>query len=298
MKEYLTTNKPNYYLGIYVDILGQGEKLARMNKMPVNEEEDKVFTSILHETLGSVIKVQTLFDDFFESFQKVSDDTENLLKSLSKENQKIFLEARKTNVKDIRFSDTIIIYFSLDKESCINPMGSVFAALAAAGATFAMSLSSKIPLRGAINIGTGTEIKKSGLYGQLLHSLHHIESKVADYPRIIIGEELIEMIQAYDNDPNIENDILRNIDKAFIPRIKQMIKIDHDGHAILHYLQEEFAGLPGVRTYDMYGKIKKYIDSELIKYQDNKILTHRYKKLKKYVRSNQFAWKIDNTNIV
>jgi hypothetical protein len=47
------------------------------------------------------------------------------------------------------------------------------------------------PIRGGIELGLAMDIDNDDIYGPALARAYTLESKVAQYPRIVIGEELI-----------------------------------------------------------------------------------------------------------
>ena len=46
------------------------------------------------------------------------------------------------------------------------------------------------PLRGGIDVGLGLEITADEVYGPALERAHYLESRLADYPCVLVGDEL------------------------------------------------------------------------------------------------------------
>lgn len=292
LNDFLESKNIKYYLGIYLDILGQGEKLKCMDRIPDTDEEMKQFSDILSETVIPVVELQRSFDKSFEQYQNLDNlIDQKAMSNLSDEQREIYLNARKISSKDMRFSDTMVIYFPLDYDSCFSPMIATYAALNAVASTFITMLADGIPLRGAINIGTGIELKQSGLYGQVLYNLHHLESKIAEYPRIIIGDKLIEMITYYQNlsDEKID-DTYKRIDKLVSHDIRDIIKKDSDNYHILHYLNKDFASDDKKGELKLYERVAKFIDDQLTMHSQNLKLKKRYERLNEYVRNHKQDW--------
>jgi len=283
--------KINYYLAVFIDVLGQGEKLKEIKNLPKNDDEAKKFNQLFKETMGAVQEVHNSFDSFFNSFNSTNLEKPIDFDNWNKDEQKIYIESKKNNLKYLKFSDTIVVYFPLDRESTKVPINSVFIALASAASTFLINLSSKIPLRGAIDIGIGTELKEGGLYGPILQNLHHLESEISQYPRIVIGDGLIKMLNDYEKEDNHQNNQFLKIEKAMLPTIKNFILIDEDGVNILNYLDESMAkGFSTNMKQELYRKLNNFISEEINKCINNKKLLDRYKKMQLYVNKSEKYW--------
>ncbi len=282
--------KINYYLVAYIDILGQGAKLSKINKLPKTKEEKEEFNKLLNDTADNVKKLHEVFQSYFDGFKEIRPEIKEKLESWTQEMRDKFKKSKEIKLKYLYFSDTVVLYFPLDKETNVAPLGSVYAALTSAASTFLIMLSEKTPLRGAINIGIGTELKNSGIYGPILQNLHCLESKVAEYPRVIIGDELIQMIEDYDKETIDETDIYKTINKSLIPNINELIKIDSDKIRILNYLNKSMADAFEAKRTEFYKKIKSFTDEQLKEYKGNEKLYNRYKKLRSYIRKNRSNW--------
>jgi len=283
-------NKINYYLAVFIDVLGQGKKLAEIKSLPRNNEETEKFNRLFRETVGAVKGLHITFERYFKSYNKISDKTQADIDTWDEPTRKIFLQSREHNLKYLNFSDTVVLYFSLDRESNKAPMRSIYTALSSAAACFLINLSSKIPLRGAINIGIGTELNKSGIYGPILQNLHYLESEIAEYPRIIIGDELIKMIEVFERAEIIPNDMFQLMDKATIPSIKQLIATDEDGKRILNYLDKSISESLLGRNREVYEKLSSFIEEQVNLNADNEKLLKRYENVQKYVQKNKSNW--------
>ena len=201
-----------------------------------------------------------------------------------------FEKSKELNLKYLKFSDTVVLYFPLDKETNVAPMRSIYSALSSTASSFLIMLSQKIPLRGAINIGIATELEDSGIYGPILQNLHYLESKVADYPRIVIGKELIQMIEHYEKEEISNPTMYQTMDKTIISSIKELIKIDSDGIEVVNYLDKSIADSFSDKKTKIYKDIQSYTEEEFQNFKGNDKLRTRYKKLKSYIRKNKSNW--------
>lgn len=55
-------------------------------------------------------------------------------------------------------------------------------------------MASKKAFRAGVEVGLGTELDNGEIYGPVLYKAYELESKVAEYPRIVVGKELINYL--------------------------------------------------------------------------------------------------------
>jgi len=284
------SKKISYYVAVFIDILGQGDKLAKITDLPDTKEEEVELFKLFRETAGAVKGLHKTFEGFFESYRETSEEVKRGMASWTPEMIVQFEKSKELDLKYLKFSDTVVLYFPLDKEVNVAPLRSVYAALSATASSFLIMLSQEIPLRGAINIGIATELEDSGIYGPILQNLHYLESQVADYPRIVIGKELIQMIDHYEKEEISNPSMYQTMDKALIPSIKELIKIDSDGLRVVNYLDKSIADSLIDKKIKIYKDIESYAEEEFQNFKGNDKLRDRYKKLKSYIRKNKSNW--------
>src|SRR5947209_11171441 len=90
--------------------------------------------------------------------------------------------------------------------------------------------------RGGIDVGVGAEIEPGEIYGSALSRAVELESQVAQYPRIVIGDELMTYLIETTHLPGSDN-TTRYI-KGMAGKCLDLITADVDGRPILHYLGE------------------------------------------------------------
>lgn len=279
----------NYYIAIYIDILGQKSKLEQIKSLPNNEEEKEEFLILFEETAG---KVEHLHSDFEGILKGLKQKTKMDLSKFSDDQKQMFDKARELHWETLKFSDTIILYCTLNKEINNMPFKSIYFALFSTANTMILSLAHhQTPLRGAISIGIGTKLEESGLYGPILNELHHMESELADYPRILISNEIIEMIRMGEKDLEYKSDYFSMIEKGMIKDTKNLIKQDTDGYYILDYMSQPVEEAWGKEVKkEHYKMIVNFIECEKKKFTKNQKLLERYRKLSHYIRKHKSNW--------
>ncbi len=123
----------------------------------------------------------------------------------------------------------------------------------------------KIPLRGASCIGTGVEDDDIGFYGPALAEAYHLESELADYPRIVISDPLSDFIKLC---PLEQTGIADKYIQDFFKICQSLIAQDADGQTIIDYLgkgsRELFSNSPTLAGAhrDCVNKSREFVEAE------------------------------------
>jgi hypothetical protein len=105
------------------------------------------------------------------------------------------------------------------------------------------SLAEGKPFRAGIDIGYATELKYGDVFGPAAIKAYEIEQKIAGYPRIVVGDTLLDYLDCLQKkrDPYLGKD---EEDKEACKNMAEcclrMIGIDVDGRRIIDYLGGEF----------------------------------------------------------
>jgi hypothetical protein len=270
-----------YYLVAFFDLLGQQEELRQMHSLPnlAVETEVEKFSARVKQTYGAVKGMRTSFRSFFNSFTKSQVDTFQL----DPAQRLIFEQCKSNDIKIQQFSDCIAIFMPLRDDINKLPMRGVFGVLAAAATTFLSCLAYGQPVRGGIDVGLAIEIDNDEIYGPALSRAYNLESSVAQYPRVVIGEELIKYLNAHCNQE--EKDIFSKISKESANACLKLLAIDDDGYPFIDYLGEYFKESMD-ETYNLEIIEKAYgfvmTESEKHKAQKNPKLAFKYTLLRNY----------------
>lgn len=288
------------YLVAFIDILGQKEAFQGINSVPAEGEEDlkkKLYEA--HEQ--TVYFVEAFRESFNNLFNGISKETESKMK-VPDTFKKQFDEMRKVTLKHKRFSDCILAFVPLQTDKYhINSANGVLAVITSCGAMSLLSLSGEKAFRAGIEVGIGTELENGEVYGPALFKAYNLESKIAQYPRIVIGPELINyLINLSKKNPQMPNQDPKDIElcKITADRCLKMIMKDFDGYNIVDYLGDElkkFFSHPSV-SYplpyeEIFERASKFVEEE---YQKRKKMKDSKLALRYYLLFNYF--KIKNKN--
>ncbi len=257
-----------WYVVSFIDILGQKNELKNLNNEDLSNNEAK---KIIDATYGNVKKLRKNVRDAFDGLNEHM-------------NKGVYLNSNKIKIN--AFSDFVISYVSLRDDIKKIPMIGIYRLLLANSSAFLVMLSNKIALRGAIDIGRGLEHKLNKcdeLYGAALSNPYTLESKVAKYPRIVIGKRLNDYIYNVANNTSFTESGKENV--RFANECLSFINQDTDGEYILDYLYVFSEHLEGFNN--IYSLAKDFISKQLIKFNNEYEMEEyrKYRSIKKYFDS-------------
>lgn len=285
----MNTETRNYTLGCYLvaflDVLGQREKFRGL-QLPKSPEEQASVGEVLRQTAGFVVELREQFQRQFVAF-------ENGLANLRQQTKE------PVRPSFVSFSDTFVTsvpLWSKDGNELINVV-TVCSALLAASAVMLTSLASRHALRGGIDVGLATEIAPGEIYGTALERAYMLECREAQYPRIVIGQELWNYlnvaIKYFNNQKTPEGKAIAAVIKKSI----EMIATDCDGKKILDYLGKvtvEYAGNERAKyAAHMVRPSYDFVLTEQKRVSADAKLAPRCKLLCQYFESRLALWGLD-----
>jgi len=118
---------------------------------------------------------------------------------------------------------------------------------------------------------------------------------VADYPRIVVGEELLKYLEV--TGPRVRGTEFGQLVESIASHVRRFIKQDGDGMWMLDFLGENLVGNPEIENRRiLFTRAKKYIeDQQGLAYdqQDYKHLS-RYFRLGSYFETRAKGWNAKN----
>jgi len=220
-------------------------------------------------------------------------------------------------VRFLTFSDTVLAYVNLREDSTL--VQGVFAILSTCASVFLALLAAGIPTRGAVDVGLAyklSDLRPQGdrgsgadsvdvgyacsgsddeIYGPVLVSVHLLESRVAQWPRVVLGDGLARYLRSL-AEPAGDVQPDARVVKALGVYL-DLIEQDVDGWPILDYLGRWQQGAylrhrdpqnPPHGERDAYRFIKK--QAERFRDEKNEKLAVRYNLTLQYFRSKAHLW--------
>lgn len=284
------------YVVCIIDLLGQSQRLAKWAQLPPAGTRPPAFIEALQDSVGAVLWFKDTFTRQFNDFAAINLSADQLAQ-LNAEQRDLFTRSKACDLKVQQFSDTFVFYSPIRNAHGDITVAPLFRILAACSMAMLSSLAAKLPLRGAICIGTGTELNVGNFYGPGLANAHHLESKVAGYPRMIVADEVLRFLQgttSFSAHPTIDQ-----IMRAHLESCRGMITTDHDGRAIVDFLGIGMRGICGADVEEVapavdlaHSFVRQQVEQFAQVRQEQ--LKERYQRLEAYIGSRIHLWRTNN----
>ena len=148
----------------------------------------------------------------------------------------------------------------------------------------------KTPIRGGIDIGTGMEINPNDLYGPVITKIYELESKTAQYPRIIVGDELINYLRSLERseEKGEKSEFERKVARICL----NLIMDDIDGFPAIDFLGDGIYQFFCPDSYQLFPMAHQFVveQSEESKKKRNTTLSFRYSQLLNYFEAKKDRW--------
>jgi hypothetical protein len=277
-----------YHLVAFLDVQGQRERFREL-RLPQNAEEEAQVKEVLRQTAGFVVDLRNLFQHQFEIFEKSVDMGAH--------------SEGPVRPNFVGFSDSFVTSVPLRSDNAgLVRVVTVFSALSAAAIVMLTSLASRHPLRGGIDVSLATEIGPGEIYGTALARAYVLESEVAQYPRIVIGDEFWKYLNAAIAEFEKGSTPVAKSITAIVKRVMGLMTVDGDGKRILDYLgptMVEHAGpdLPK-HVKHMVQPLYEFVLAEQVRQvarMDGKLIA-RYEQFRRYVESRLPLWGLSSND--
>lgn len=275
-----------HHLVAFLDVLGQRERFREL-KQPKTAEESIAVAEVLRQTAGFVIDLRRIFGQQFQSFDAG-------LTYIKKETNASILP------RFVGFSDSFVTSVPLHNQGGeLVPIITVFSALAAAAIVMLTSLASQHPLRGGVDVGLATEIGPQEIYGTALERAYVLESREAESPRILIGDELWRYLEVALANFEMHTGPTAKANAGIVKKIMELTAIDSDGKRILDYLGPiivEHAAPGNTTAQNMVWPAYQFVleEQKRINLCGNPKLATRYQALRSYFESRLPLWNLDS----
>ena len=288
MTESPIPNVPEYSAGNYcisfIDLLGQRDALCGQGLLPIirSEAEGRAFQKILRDTVGPILRLQRDVDAILDA--AVANPDSPLRLSLSEEERAVYDEIQMNHVKTQYWSDGFVRFVRLGGQEIKCPLKGITEIFQFSGYFCLLGLLQRHPVRGAIDIAWGVELPASGLYGPVVANAYELESKVAQYPRIVVGQRVVEFLEAHHASNGA--DPITRVNRVYAKLCLDMLIQDVDGHWIVHYLGDAFQfSVTDTNHAFFHDKARAFAIEQLEKHRKSKNskLAFRYSQLLNYL---------------
>src|SRR5258708_6128572 len=185
----------------------------------------------------------------------------------------------------INFSDLNIIWTPLHRKNKWPATGWVHSQIVrVVHAQSILLFDEGILLRGGITIGNVAR-SYGQLFGPAVVRAYDIESKIARFPRIVVGGEVLDAL-------NTDSSLWVHDQETDVQAVKALLRRDCDGEFFVDYLRVIEEELDDRSKYPSYlDQHQEFIAFNLAQYSGNPSILQKYKWLQEYHDSTASAWK-------
>lgn len=267
------------YAVAFIDLLGQRAAMPERH-LPPNQEEA---VALVKKSVGHLISTQKLFQDFYNSVVS----TESLYSKLPESVRRSAPDMAHGELKWQHFSDGLVVYIPLGAGLTPSPANSLCGLLLASGMLCLLGLAGGSPIRAGVDAAWAVEYRPHELYGSALAHAYKLESEIAQWPRVVVGEGLVGYLRHYaeSGDESMSHQYRREIGNLCL----KMLSPDVDGHMIVDYLGQGYRDIAKGPLYDeVLEKAKIFVEQQISHWratQDEKLL-QRYETVRSYLWRN------------
>ncbi len=278
-----------YHAVLLYDLLGQSQKLRGITQLPSTAAELAATQQLLRETAGSVLSMRTHMRQYYSNVRQPAIDSAGLAPA----DRALFEAARQVQLTIRNFSDMTVATVPLrEMPPAPTPMASVFALLGAAASMMLVSLASRTPIRGAIDVGLAIDIEGDEIYGPILDQVYQSETQTAKWPRIVVGPGLVDYLLEPRRRPH--EGVVGQIHSGLAEICQELIALDSDGLHVVDYLGPGMKRhLGGDTEFAVIELAAKFAQNEHARFreQGNCRLAERYEQVQNYCNARVAIWK-------
>lgn len=235
-----------YWFVAFFDLLGIRERYLETDYLPTNDEEKTALIKKLKNGVGAVQALRRNLTQFEEALTDTSDD--DRLDSLPTAARELVKNLRKTRAIRANVSDAILLACPLASSSENFPIRGIYDAIHKSASMMLMSLAGGQPVRGGLDVGTAI-LDGDELFGAALVKAYVLESKCAEYPRLVVGDSLVEYLVQQRRSP--ADGVRGKIERQIAERLLSfLVRDDFDQRWILDYagtaFRESVGNVPGL----------------------------------------------------
>ena len=275
--------KVSNYCVSFLDQLGQRDALSGQGMLPEfnSAEAEQQFLEVVKRSVGAISRMQSLAEQYMNGFNVRTPPPANV----TAEQIEMHKKMAESVCQYQRWSDGLVYFTTLETKEVTCPVNAILQMILVSGFLCFIGLVQKEPIRGALDIGWGMEIKKGEIYGAVVANSYTLESHVAQYPRVVVSENVFSYLSEWKEENISEDDVFGIYNRQCARQCLEMLKKDHDGYYFIHYLGDEMMqGMGEKEKRDLYARAHGFIGSQIDKHVEckNSKLSMRYHWLLSY----------------
>ena len=266
------------------DILGQKRSLYQLPSTSTSGAiRDKEVREYLRDTAGRALGLRTLFRDHFRQAVQTVENIAQSQGHIELEKQMLTSSLRQWGMSD---SYVVAIPPPDGQEfSTASRLIDVYHMLDVSAAVWLLAMSKDLPIRGGIELGFAIDVGEQEVYGHALAEALRLESKVAHYPRVVVGEKLLSLLNGVVGIAARRSTQEGSMANNLVELCWKCLRRDEDGHfvvdvaggSIAAQIREHMPGVLHAVASNVKRQLKRHQDAE-----DSK-LVKRYERLQRHL---------------
>jgi hypothetical protein len=221
-----------YWFVAYLDLLGIRRELLKTDFLPGDDPKKKEeLIAALKASVGAIRYTRKWLAGYFEGLANADPDG-LIFDGLPPEKVAEAMRLRRTRVRRDGISDGTIVACPLTPRDGHFPIRGVYEGISACASLMLLQLAAEKPIRGGLDVATGVEIDDE-LFGAAYVKAYELESKCAQYPRLVVGEGLVNYLQASLRAPGTDTE--RQVERKMAEGCLGYLKKDSDDVWIVDY---------------------------------------------------------------
>ena len=301
------------YLVFFLDQIGVSDSLGQWKDYQGLVNQDPDWSKAFQKSIIDIAQIRSDFDGFRSGAnQDTSANPE--IKRMEKEHPELFVDTSATrdrNISGQSFSDTNIWFVPTSDVKGRLYCRQMLSMVIGACAVMIQTLHRGQYCRGSIALGVGTEAlqffgeQRDEIFGPVLERAHYLETQVADYPRVVVHNRLVEFLGGRHWDlSNYKSGTVeyatKQFENSYIENILDLIRPDEDGVLILDYAGNACAktlrgwfAKEGIDRSGYFQSIIEAVISERKRFMGDEKkprIADKYFKLHHYLDKNKAYW--------
>lgn len=273
----------SYYAVAFLDLLGQTESFRELRRLPENDAERSHAEAVMGKTGRTVRQLRAHLELLVNRPIPTT-----VPPGVDPARLPAFQQFMSPPLIQRGFSDSFVVAMKLptrveSPDDLAIAISGIHRMITSLAGLMLISLSSSVPLRGGFDVQVGMDLYPDEVYGPVLESAYRLESDAAEYPRIVVGDNVLQLLHTWKSLPDSEPGF--QLVKAMVQGCGPFLTEDHDGHTILHCLSPKLREAFGDEEFEnRWGHARQFIVHEIRRHRAarNGKLWPRYMRLYRY----------------
>ena len=254
-------NVNRYYCVAILNISNQREMIGKVESLPISISEWQEFDKQVIREIGPTFRLRKLFLKLFDAYSTQRFSQKDYDLPILELYKKVERTLRRYLPKLKVFADTVIIYVPLSDSKREIYADGLFRTLLSIAGTYIQLMAGGYIIRGGLDVGVGIEVEQDEIYGPVVLKAYNLESKIAKYPRVVLGENFAKFLKLLTSD--YSNSDHAKYNKAISVKCSELLFEDGDGSYALDYLGIAFRDFAGATMIKYIDKAKWFVNQQI-----------------------------------